>query len=462
MPLRILIVDDEPNICATLQGLLEDLGHRARSCSSGEAALELLSQEYFDLVFLDVRLPGMDGLATLEQIAERKLEVAVIMISAHAEVELAIRATRLGAFNFLEKPLHPQKITLEVTNFAERQRLEQEMRALRRQAPHLMRGEMIGESPAIQKLRADLRRAAVSDSRVLIYGENGTGKELVAAALHQQSGRRDKPFVKVNCAAIPRELIESELFGHERGAFTGAARRKIGLIEEADGGSIFLDEVGDMALETQAKLLRVLQENELTRVGGTQPIRFDVRVISATNKNLQEEIRTGRFREDLFFRLNVIPLSLPPLRDPARAGDLRLLAAHFLSELGLAQGRRPKTLAPEAAEVLETYHWPGNVRELRNIVERLLIMSDDEVVRPEHVRSALPGLRARLVEELPEPTVAGPAADGLSLRERVEGFEKRLLENTFREANGNVSQMARLLRTDRANLHRKLQRYRIK
>jgi two-component system nitrogen regulation response regulator NtrX len=457
MPLRILIVDDEPNICSTLQGLLEDLGHSARSCSSGEAALELLGQESFDLVFLDVRLPGIDGLATLEQIAERQLEVAVMMISAHADVEMAIRATRLGAFNFLEKPLLPQKVSLEIANFAERQRLEYEMRMLRSRvgaAP-----ELIGESLTMQKLRADLRRAAASDSRVLIYGENGTGKELVAAALHQNSARREKPFVKVNCAAIPRELIESELFGHERGAFTGAARRKIGLIEEADGGSIFLDEVGDMALETQAKLLRVLQENELTRVGGTQPIRFDVRVIAATNKNLQEEIRAGRFREDLFFRLNVIPITVPPLRE--RSGDVRVLATHFLAEIGGEQGRRPKTLSADAASLLEEHYWPGNVRELRNIIERLMIMNDEAVVMPKHVRSALPGLSAKMDDQLPAP--AASATDGaLSLRDRVEHFEKRLLENTFRDAKGNVSEMARLLRTDRANLHRKLQRYRIK
>jgi two-component system nitrogen regulation response regulator NtrX len=453
MSLKILIVDDEPNICSTLQGLLEDLGHRAHSCSSGESALDLLSQEYFDLMFLDVRLPGIDGLATLEHIASRKLEVAVIMISAHSDVEIAIRATKLGAFNFLEKPLRAEKVTLEVNNFAERQRLEHEMRALRRQAGAV--GEMIGESPAIQKLRAELRRAAASDSRVLIFGENGTGKELIAEALHDQSSRREKPFVKVNCAAIPRELIESELFGYERGAFTGAARRKIGLIEEAGGGTLFLDEVGDMALETQAKLLRVLQENELTRVGGSQPIRFDVRVIAATNKNLHDEIRTGRFREDLFYRLNVIPISAPLLRE--RAGDVRLLAAHFLAELG--KNRKPKMLSPEAAGMLESHQWPGNVRELRNIVERLMIMSDDEVVRPEHVRAALPGLVTRIEERVSEATAP---ADGLSLREIVEGFEKRLLENTFHEAKGNVSHMARMLRTDRANLHRKLQRYRIK
>jgi len=454
MPLKILIVDDEPNICSTMQGLLEDLGHRAHSCSSGEAALELLSQEFFDLMFLDVRLPGMDGLATLEQIASRKLEVAVIMISAHSDVEIAIRATRLGAFNFLEKPLRAEKVTLEVNNFAERQRLENEMRALRRMAGAV--GEMIGESPAIQKLRADIRRAAMSDSRVLIFGENGAGKELIAEALHDQSARRDKPFVKVNCAAIPRELIESELFGYERGAFTGAARRRIGLIEEAEGGTLFLDEVGDMALETQAKLLRVLQENELTRVGGNQPIRFDVRVIAATNKNLHDEIRVGRFREDLFFRLNVIPISAPPLRE--RAGDVRLLAAHFLAELG--KNRKPKALSLEAAVMLESHQWPGNVRELRNIVERLMIMSDDDVVQPEHVRAALPGLVGK-IESVRAQEPALPT-DGLSLREIVENFEKRLLENTFREARGNVSQMARMLRTDRANLHRKLQRYRIK
>ncbi|MCK6562607.1 sigma-54-dependent Fis family transcriptional regulator [candidate division KSB1 bacterium] len=466
MPLHILIVDDEPHIRSTLSGLLSDLGHVTLACASGEEALELLVQQPADLIFLDLRLPGLSGLEVLQRMREQNLAVPVIMISAHADISLAVQATRLGAYNLLEKPLQPERVVLEVRHFAERLQLEAERDTLRQRAG--VTGEMIGQSPAMLELRQAISKAAPAEARVLITGENGTGKELVAEALHRQSLRQDKPFVRVNCAAIPRELIESELFGHEKGAFTGAARRKIGLIEQAHGGTIFLDEIGDMSLDTQAKLLRVLQQNELMRVGGTQTIRFDVRVISATNKNLDAEISAGRFREDLYFRISVIPIAVPPLRD--RLVDLPLLAAHFLGQLAAAYGRRAKTLTPAAADLLMRHHWPGNVRELRNIIERLMIMNDEPAITAGHVQQALPALAAA---SSPFPAVPAATSGDLGyalldttadipLRDRLEKFEYELLSRFFTLTDGNVSEMARRLRTDRANLHRKLQRYNIK
>jgi two-component system nitrogen regulation response regulator NtrX len=341
MSLHILIVDDEPHIGAMLSGLLRDLGHQTAVCSSGEQALEIAQREAFDLMFLDVRLSGMDGLATLQRLQELGATMPTIMISGHAEIDTAVKAVRLGAYNFLEKPLQPERVILEVKNFAERKQLEQERNRLRQRLGS--EGEMAGRSPAMQQLREAIRKAAPSEARVLITGENGAGKELVAEAIHRQSKRAAAPFVRVNCAAIPRELIESELFGHERGSFTGAVRRKIGLIEQAHTGTLFLDEIGDMALDMQAKLLRVLQENELLRVGGNQPIRFDVRVVAATNKNLEKEIQAGRFRDDLFFRLAVIPVHVPSLRE--RREDVAVLANHFLEQLAKAYGAAPSSLS---------------------------------------------------------------------------------------------------------------------
>jgi two-component system nitrogen regulation response regulator NtrX len=464
MSLHILITDDDANIGATLSGLLRDLGHQTTTCTSGEQALELLQREAFDLMFLDVRMGGMDGLAVLQRLQETGATIPTIMISGHAEIDTAVKAVQLGAYNFLEKPLQPERVILEVKNFAERKQLEHERNQLRQRLGG--DSEMVGQSFTMQQLREAIRKAAPSEARVLITGENGTGKELVAEAIHRQSKRATAPFVRVNCAAIPRELIESELFGHERGAFTGAMRRKIGLIEQAHTGTIFLDEIGDMSLETQAKLLRVLQENELLRVGGTQPIRFDVRVIAATNKNLEKEIQAGNFRDDLFFRIAVIPIHVPPLRE--RHEDILILVNYFLNHLAAAYGRRPKRLASEASVVLENYHWPGNVRELRNIVERLMIMGEAETITAEQVRLALPvfdlpvaaaAVSAKNNEALEQ---AADADETLSLRDRVENFERRLLSRVFQEVRGNVSEMARRLRTDRANLHRKLQRYNIK
>src|SRR6188768_1580524 len=376
MSSSILIVDDEPGVRSSLQGVLRDEGYQVDAVESGEACLERLSRQPFDVVVLDVWLPGMDGLATLTRMRERQVDAQVVIISGHGSVESAVRAIKMGAFDFVEKPLSLEKTVLVVRNALRQRHLEAENLALRAKvdAQHTM----VGDSPAMVKLREQVAMAAPTNGRVLIFGENGTGKELVARNIHALSRRRTGPFVEVNCAAIPEELIESELFGHVRGAFTGAVADRRGKFELAHGGTIFLDEIGDMSLKTQAKVLRVLQEQVMEAVGGSTRIRVDARVLAATNKHLPSEIRGGRFREDLYFRLNVIPIVVPPLRE--RVEDVALLADHFMAMLAREYGRRPKTFEAEAVAVLRRYGWPGNVRELRNVVERLMIMVPGEVV----------------------------------------------------------------------------------
>ena len=358
MSLKILIVDDEKNIIVSLAALLRDNGYSPVSCESGESAIELIKQHSFDIVFLDVKLPGIDGIQVLESIQKMTSDLSVIMISGHADLSLAVKAAKIGAYNFLEKPLNPEKVILEVKNIEHNKNVILEIASLKKIVDTDFK--MIGTSPLIEKLRNEITKAAPTDGRILIYGENGTGKELVAREIHKQSRRNTKPFIKVNCAAIPKELIESELFGHEKGAFTGAIKRKIGMFDEADGGTLFLDEIGDMALETQAKLLRVLQENEFQRVGGTVPIKFDIRIISATNKDLLTEISCGSFREDLYFRLNVVPLRVPLLKD--RKDDIPLLVQHFLYSYSLHNNKRQKKITPGVYQLFHQYHWPGNIR----------------------------------------------------------------------------------------------------
>src|SRR5437773_12330693 len=366
----ILIVDDEPGVRTALSGVLRDEGYTVDAVSSGEAGLERVTRGPVDLIVLDVWLPGMDGLATLGRLRERQVDAQVVMISGHGNIESAVRAIKMGAFDFVEKPLSLEKTVLVVRNALRQRRLEAENQALRAKvdAQHTM----VGESYAMVQLREQVAMAAPTNGRVLIYGENGTGKELVARNIHQISRRRAGPFIEVNCAAIPEELIESEPFGHVRGAFTGAVADRRGKFEAADGGTIFLDEIGDMSLKTQAKVLRVLQEQTMEPVGGTNRIRVDARVVAATNKDLQAEIRGGRFREDLYFRLNVIPIFVPALRD--RQEDIPLLADHFMAGFAKEYGRRVKTFDPSAVALLQQYGWPGNVRELRNVIERLMIM----------------------------------------------------------------------------------------
>jgi two-component system nitrogen regulation response regulator NtrX len=450
---EILVVDDEKNIRSSLEGILKDEGYRVRGIATGEELLKQVAQVVPDLVILDVWLPGMDGLQTLEEVKRLHPELPVIMISGHSTVEAAVKATKLGAYDFIEKPLSLEKTVLAVRNALDRQRLELENRALRQTLEQ--RYEIVGDSPAIQALRAQIQSAAPSHGRVLIRGESGTGKELIARAIHRQSLRRDKLFVEVNCAAIPDELIESELFGHEKGAFTGATTKRRGKFELADGGTIFLDEVGDMSLKTQAKVLRVLQEQTFERVGGTETLTVDVRVIAASNKALEEEIQKGTFREDLFYRLNVIPFEVSPLRQ--RKEDIPLLAAHFLRLFSEEYGKREKSLSPGAMDLLRQHPWPGNVRELRNVMERMVIMVPGDTIQDADLA---PSLRAR-------PGVAAEAPgdqmmewDG-TLREARERFERQYILRRLGEANWNITRTAERLGIERSNLHRKMKAYEI-
>src|SRR3989475_3024589 len=374
----ILLVDDEPGVRSALGGVLRDEGYEVDAVDGGEACLERLGRQAYDVVVLDIWLPGMDGLATLARLRERQVEAQVVLISGHGNIESAVRAIKMGAFDFVEKPLSLEKTVLVVRNALRQHRLEAENRALRARVDRTQ--TMVGESYAMRQLREQVAMAAPTNGRVLIYGENGTGKELVARTVHALSRRRIGAFVEVNCAAIPEELIESELFGHVRGAFTGAVADRRGKFETADGGTLFLDEIGDMSVKTQAKVLRVLQEQTLEAVGGTTRIKVDVRVLAATNKDLQAEIRAGRFRDNLYFRLSVIPIFVPPLRD--RQEDIPLLADHFMSEFAREYGRRVKSFEPGTVSVLQHYPWPGNVRELRNVIERLMIMVPGDSILP--------------------------------------------------------------------------------
>ena len=374
----ILVVDDEPGVRSSVSGVLSDEGFEVDAVGTGEECLEKANAVAYDVIVLDIWLPGVDGLTTLQRLRERQIDAQVVIISGHGNIESAVRAIKMGAYDFIEKPLSLEKTVHVVRNALRQRDLEAENRVLRAKVNRQQGYTMIGDSPAMAHLREQVALAAPSNGRVLILGANGTGKELVARLIHQSSRRKHEPFVEVNCAAIPEELIESELFGHARGAFTGAVADKPGRFEQANTGTIFLDEIADMSLKTQAKVLRVLQEQTMERVGGTQRIRVDVRVVAATNKDLVEEIRASRFREDLYFRLNVIPIFVPALRD--RKDDILQLADHFMALLATEYGRRPKRMAPEAAARLRQYAWPGNVRELRNVIERLIIMVSGDTI----------------------------------------------------------------------------------
>ncbi len=448
---EILVVDDEKNIRSSLEGILKDEGYRVRGAGTGEDLLKQIAQAIPDLVVLDVWLPGMDGLQALEEVKRLHPQLPVIMISGHSSVETAVKATKLGAYDFIEKPLSLEKTVLAVRNALDHHRLEQENLALRQTLAE--RYEIVGGSAAIQALRGQIQSAAPSHGRVLIRGESGTGKELIARAIHRQSLRAEKPFVEVNCAAIPDELIESELFGHEKGSFTGATTKRRGKFDVADGGTIFLDEVGDMSLKTQAKVLRVLQEQTFERVGGSETLSVDVRVIAASNKDLEEEIRKGTFREDLFYRLNVIPFEVPPLRD--RKEDIALLADHFLRLFSREYGKRQKVMDAEAMQLLVQYAWPGNVRELRNVIERMVIMVPQEIIGQDDVASAL---RLRQPSETGTPVASGAEMEG-TLREAREEFEKAFILRRLREAHWNITRAAERLGIERSNLHRKIKGY---
>ncbi len=439
---KILIVDDEAAIRQSLRGVLTDEDYDASVVDSGEECLKALDRDTFDAVLLDIWLPGMDGLDTLARIQEIPVDTrpAVIMISGHGNIETAVRATKLGAFDFVEKPLTIEKVTVALKNAVRQRRMHRELSRLREDTAS---PEIIGESVAVKALRQQLRLMAGTNGRVLIYGESGTGKELVARALHRMSPRAEGPFVEVNCAAIPEDLIESELFGHRRKHLDGAIDYKIGKLQKADGGTFFLDEVGDMSLKTQSKLLRALDEHRFEPVGAAQSVQADARVVAATNKNLEQEIERGNFREDLFYRLNVIPFTVPPLRD--RAEDVPILAQHFLREFSTAYGRKPKELSEDAIEALSKYHWPGNVRELRNLMERIVILHGQRRIEARH----LPIDGTRRSQRARQDEFG-------SLHEVREAAEREYILRKLEETNGNVTRASELLGLERSHLYRKM------
>jgi two-component system nitrogen regulation response regulator NtrX len=450
----ILVVDDEAGVRSSLVGILGDEGYHAEAVDSGEACLQALEARRYDLMLLDVWLPGIDGIDALARARTLDPDLPVVVISGHGSIETAVKAVRMGALDFVEKPLSLEKILVVVKNALRQRRLEAENRVLKERIEH--RWVMVGESPSIRSLRSEIAQASPSNGRVLIFGENGTGKELVARNIHHLSLRSQGPFVEVNCAAIPEDLIESELFGHTRGAFTGALMARKGKFELADGGSLFLDEVGDMTLKTQAKVLRVLQEQRVEPVGGTSSVVVDVRVIAATNKNLADEIRRGAFREDLFFRLNVIPFQVAPLRE--RREDIPLLTRHFMAQISAEYGRKAKELSPELLEALAALPWPGNVRELRNIIERLVIMTPGDRIEAGHLPAPLLG--GGSLPRAAGPEAEPPAPDQFhSLAEAREDFERRYISRKHRECGGNMSRTAEVLRVERSNLYRKMKAY---
>jgi two-component system, NtrC family, nitrogen regulation response regulator NtrX len=470
MSARVLVVDDEPAIRDTMKMILEYDGHDVLLASSGQEGLAIAEKESPDLVFVDIKMPGLDGLEVLGRLRAQNESLPVVVVSAHGTAATALEAGRLGAFRFIEKPLSKDYVLDAVREGLELGALRSENKNLKTvlEARH----QLVGDSPSIRRIFDQMRKAAPSTATVLILGESGVGKELVARGIHRGSLRARERFVQVNCAAIPEELIESELFGHERGAFTGATEKQVGKFEMADRGTIFLDEVGDMSAKTQAKVLRVLQEGEVERLGSSRTIKVDVRVIAATNKDLEEEIEQGRFREDLYFRLSVIPIFVPPLRE--RTEDIPALVQHFVSRFSRESNRRPAKFSTSGIEALTQARWRGNVRELGNVVERLLIMTDGDVIDAEHVRQVVRPDANRTVVA-PALGVAGsrPAAESLpsapdqssvgpgTLREFKEWSERRFLVDRLREHDWNISKTAEVIDTPRSNLYKKLEQYQI-
>lgn len=449
---HILIVDDEQSIQTSLAGILQDEGYQTSCASDGETALRLIHEEAPELILLDIWMPGMDGINVLKKIQGLGEGMQVIMMSGHATIETAVTATKLGAHDFIEKPISIEKLLVCIQNALKLNQLVEENKNLRARISRDY--EIIGTSQAITELKQQIRIAAPTSGWVLITGENGTGKELVARAIHRQSKRAQKPFIEVNCAAIPEDLIESELFGHEKGSFTGATARRKGKFDLAHEGTLFLDEIGDMSLKTQAKVLRILQEHKFERVGGEKPIEVDVRVIAATNKNLEEEIRQGNFREDLYYRLNVLPFQVPALRD--RSDDIPILAQHFLKSYCQKECVEGKQLTEGVLKALSAYKWPGNVRELKNIIERLAIMTQDDVIDT----TALP-TEIRAAAQSEDGVKSGNllASDYSDLKEAREHFEKEFIRSKLIENNWNISKTAEEIGLERSNLHRKIKSF---
>jgi two-component system, NtrC family, nitrogen regulation response regulator NtrX len=440
---HLLIVDDEANTLASLSRAFRLAGHDAVVCDNAGKALELAKTQTFDLILSDVVMPGKDGLALLEELKQQGITAPVVMMSGQAHIEMAVRATRLGALDFLEKPISTDKLLLTVDNALKLQRLESENRQLRQR---LGKHEIVWKGDAMRRVMAQVERVAASESRVCIIGETGTGKELVARTIHERSGRSGGPFVTLNCAAVPAELIESELFGHEKGSFTGASGRHIGKFEQANDGTIFLDEIGDMPLSMQAKLLRVLEEGEVERIGGDKPISVNVRVVVATHRNLEARVREEKFRQDLFHRIYVFPLVLPPLRD--RREDIPTLVEHFAAQVCALNGWKPVPFSGEAMQALQAYAWPGNVRELRNMVERLMLLATEGQVEGTTVEMALPKSSAGM-------PVAAAASSTAPLSDRVQAFEREVILNELKHSHHNMSLAAKNLGLERSHLYKK-------
>jgi two-component system nitrogen regulation response regulator NtrX len=440
---HLLLIDDDPSTLASLSRAFRLAGYEATVCDNAVRALELIRAERFDVIFSDVVMPGKDGISLLEDLKAAGTTTPVVMISGQASVEMAVRATRLGAVDFLEKPLSTEKLLVTTENVLRLRHLEEENRDLRRR---LGKHEVIWAGPVMERLLAQVERVAASESRVAIQGETGTGKELIARTIHQKSARRAGPFVTLNCAAVPGELIESELFGHEKGSFTGATGRHIGKFEQAGGGTLFLDEIGDMPLAMQSKLLRVLEEGEIERVGGDKPIPVDARVVVATHRNLEDLVRQGAFRADLFHRVYVFPIVLPPLRE--RAEEVPVLAEYFVAQVAAQNGWRTKHFSAEASEILKRYPWPGNVRELRNVVERVLLLSNSETITAYEVSLALPAVRNG------DPA---PAGGNSTLAHRIESFEREVLLAELRRHHHHMTNVARALGLERSHLYKKCQ-----
>jgi two-component system nitrogen regulation response regulator NtrX len=450
---RILVVDDEAEIRRSVRMILEYEGYEVFEASSGPEGLAAIDRESPDLVFLDIKMPGLDGLEALQRIRQANESLPVVIISGHGTVSTAVEATKLGAFDFIEKPLASERVLVTIRNALDQTRLQNENRTLKRAVE--VRHQMVGESPALRQIWDAIKRASPTNATVLLLGESGVGKELVARSIHRNSLRSRERFVQVNCAAIPEELIESELFGHEKGSFTGAAEKQIGKFEQADRGTIFLDEVGDMSAKTQAKVLRVLQEGEVERLGSARNIKVDVRVIAATNKDLEQEIDRGTFREDLYFRLSVIPIRVPPLRD--RREDVPALVRHFVDLFSRENNRKPQRFTPAALEYLQKARWKGNVRELRNTVERLLIMTPGDAIDVDDLRDvvradAKPSGQAAEANDKDRPG---------TLREFKESAERAFLVDKLRENAWNISKTAEVIGTPRSNLYKKLEQYAI-
>ena len=442
--MKILVVDDEKNIRRTLTSILEDEGYKVISTENGEEALEILLNEIIDLVFLDVKLPGMDGIEILKRVRKDYPNLDVIMISGHSTIKTAVQAVKLGAYDFLEKPLSLHKIVISAKNIAEKRKLFQKFQQEAKNLESQYR--MIGISPAFEKIRNLITRVALTDSKVLIRGESGTGKELVAFAIHNQSARKNGPFVKFNSAAIPNELVESELFGYEKGAFTGAEKQKRGKLEMADGGTLFLDEIGDMNLNAQAKILRVIQEGKFERVGSNKTIDIDVRILAATNKNLEKMIESREFREDLFYRLNVIPIEIPPLRE--RKSDIPILLNYYLDYFAAELKVHPKKFSSSAMKILQNYTFPGNIRELKNLVERLYILTGENIITEKDVKPHIINYNARN-ENL-------PFFETKSYSKARAEFEVYYLKKQLEKFNWNISTTAEKLSLQQSNLSRKI------